>query len=322
MRIEPGVRVHPVAAEVVVAAPLELVRPRARDELDLHRALAGHVGPLRRRRHGDFLDRVQPRVDAGEHPVPRLCIVVLDVHAVERDVDRALRQAVDLRVAEAAGARRDAGNVVHQVERRASGQRNIRNLSGGQGRRHRRLLRLHDFGRAADDNGFSHSAELQLRVDVGGNADADDDVLQDDCLEPFEVHRRGIRAGGNRRDRERAIRAAHRGEQRARRVVLDGDVGTRHDGAGGIGDRPGQGRCRAALRGGDPAADEQQRRRDDHESSQFVLHETLPRMPSRVTSKPCRREPQISRGRAPVWTGRRQRTNRVRGRRREAIGVE
>ena len=93
--VEPGVGVELVVTQVVVAAAGEVVRARARDEADLHGARAGRFRSLRGRAHRHFLDRVEPRADAREEAVGRLQLVVLHAHAVDRDVDRALRQAVD-----------------------------------------------------------------------------------------------------------------------------------------------------------------------------------------------------------------------------------
>ena len=46
-------------------------------------------------RDRDFLDRVERRREAREVAVGRLQVVVLDAHAVEGDIDRALRQTAD-----------------------------------------------------------------------------------------------------------------------------------------------------------------------------------------------------------------------------------
>ena len=97
--VEPGVGVEVVVLQVVVAAAREAVAARARDEADLHRALTGAGRVLRRRADGDFFHRVEPRADAREEAVAGLQVVVLRADAVDRDVDRALRQAVDRRVA-------------------------------------------------------------------------------------------------------------------------------------------------------------------------------------------------------------------------------
>jgi len=65
-------------------------------------------------------------------PVPRLGVIVLDVHAVQGDVDRALREAVHRGVADAARGGRDAGHVGHEVERPAALDRKARNLLGAE----------------------------------------------------------------------------------------------------------------------------------------------------------------------------------------------
>ena len=102
--VEPRVRIELVVLEIVVGAARELVAARARHELDLDRALPGACGILRGRVDGDLFDGVQARADAREEAVSGLQVIVLRAHAVDRDVDRALRQAVDRRVTAAAGA--------------------------------------------------------------------------------------------------------------------------------------------------------------------------------------------------------------------------
>ena len=66
---------------------------------------------------GDLLDRVHHRPDVHEEPFSRGPLV-LDVHAVERDVHRVQRQAVDRRTARVAAPGLDARQADDVVERR------------------------------------------------------------------------------------------------------------------------------------------------------------------------------------------------------------
>ena len=97
--VEIRVRVQRVAAVLVERRPEELVGPRPRRIPNLRRAAAERFGAAGGRDDGDLLDRVDARPDDGKEAVGALQRVVLDVHAVERHVDRALRHAVDARIA-------------------------------------------------------------------------------------------------------------------------------------------------------------------------------------------------------------------------------
>ena len=128
--VEPGVGVELVVLQVVVAAAGELVGARARDEADLNRALAGARRVLGRRVDGDFFDGVETRADAREESVSRLQVIVLRAHAVNRDVDRALREPVDRGIARAARAARraDARQQRHELERAPAAGRDLQDL--------------------------------------------------------------------------------------------------------------------------------------------------------------------------------------------------
>ena len=167
--VEPGVRVQLVVAVVVVAAPVKRVRPHPGDELHLHRALARVGRALRRRRHRHLLHRVEPRADDGEESVGRAQRVVLDVHAVERNVDGAAGQAVDGRLAVAV-RRRHAGQHVDEVHRAATRDRQLRDLIGVDGGRNRRRLRLHDLRRRDHGDLFGDAADVEHGAHAGAGA--------------------------------------------------------------------------------------------------------------------------------------------------------
>ena len=143
--VEPVVRVQIRVAQVMVDAPGLRVRPRARDEVDLHASLARALRFGRGRRDRHFLDRVQMRDDGREEAVAGLVAVVLHVDAIERDVDRALGQAVHRRVA-VCDRRVDARQERDEIKRVARGERQLTDLADDHRRRHRRRLRLDDFG--------------------------------------------------------------------------------------------------------------------------------------------------------------------------------
>src|SRR5204862_7032044 len=126
--VEPGIGVHPVAAQVVIDAAMQFVGSRAGDELDLHAALARHVGRLRGGGDRDLFDGVEAGADAGEHAVPGLGVIVLDVHAVEGDVDGAGGEAVDHGAAGGAVGGGHAGHEGDEVEGGAAGQRQAADL--------------------------------------------------------------------------------------------------------------------------------------------------------------------------------------------------
>ena len=248
VKVEPRVRVEPLAPHVVVRAALEPVRARARDEPHLGCALAAHVGALGRRRHGDFFDRVQARADAGEHAVPRLGVVVLDVHPVEGDVHRTLREAVHRAIAEAAGGGRHAGHVAHQLEGSAADDRQARDLLGAERRSHGRGLGLDDLGRARHHDGLFEGAEREHCLHVGDLGHVGDNVVQDRRLEAHQRHGHAVGAWWHGWDRERTVRPAHGVVDRARRDALDDDVGTGNDGSRCVGHSAGDRGRRPALR--------------------------------------------------------------------------
>ena len=194
---------------VMEHAAVELVRARLGDERDLRRAAAGAFRALRRGRERDLLDRVETRPDDGEEAVGRLQRVVLDVDAVERHVDRALRQAVDDRVARPA-RRRDARQEDDEVRRVAARERQVRDLPRVERRRHRRRLGLDELGVRLHRDLFGQAADLERRADTRRHAGIDDDVVQDDRLEALQRHRHGVGAGDQRRHREHAARRTTR----------------------------------------------------------------------------------------------------------------
>src|SRR5215470_5727744 len=92
--IEPVIGVQRRVAMIFVKAAVELVIALAGDILDLDRALSGALRPRRGRRDSDFLNRVQARIDAAVEAVVGLVEIILDVDAVNGDVQGGLGEAI------------------------------------------------------------------------------------------------------------------------------------------------------------------------------------------------------------------------------------
>ncbi len=163
--VDPGVRVERRMTHVVVERAAVRIGARAGDEADLDRPLAGALGALRRRGQRHLFDRVELWPDHRVEAVPGPVLVVVHVHAVERDVDRLLRQAGDARVAHGAGGV-DAGEQVHRIQRVARRQRDGLELLGHQRRAHGAALRLDQLGSAADFDRLGQRADLERDFDL------------------------------------------------------------------------------------------------------------------------------------------------------------
>ena len=115
----------------------------------------------------DFLYGVEARADAREKAITRFQVVVLRAHAVDRDVDRALRQAVDRGIARPARAARcaDPRQQRDKLESPAAACRNLQDLIGVDRRCHRRRRRLDNLGAAGHDDGFFQSPDGKGHLD-------------------------------------------------------------------------------------------------------------------------------------------------------------
>src|SRR5262249_7811025 len=134
--VEPRVRVQRIVPQVFVGGAVPPVRPRFGDELDLDAALPRRVRGVAGGGHRPLFARVERRRQPRVIAVGSFQVVVLDTHAVERDVDRALRQAVDRRVARRARGV-EAGQRRQRVERVAAGERQAGDLRRREVRRDR-----------------------------------------------------------------------------------------------------------------------------------------------------------------------------------------
>ncbi len=216
--------------QVVVAAAGVVVRARAGDEADLHGPLAGIRRVLRRAADGDFFHRVQTRADTREEAVGRLQLVVLRRDPVDRDVDGALRQAVDRGIA-AAARRVHARQHRDEVERAAAARRQLEDLVGVERRRHRRRLRLDDFRGAVDGDGLLEPTDFQLHANRCRGCRVDHDVIGDGGLEPGEGHGDAVGTGIDRRNGKPALFVRRRGELDAGGGALHDHAGARYHGA-------------------------------------------------------------------------------------------
>src|SRR5262249_46480627 len=97
--VEPVVGIEPWVAVVLVDAAVKIVRSLASDELDRYCAQCSSLSLRRGRGNGDFLHGVEAWGDTREEAVCRFIEVILNVDAIQRDINRAGRQAVDSGVA-------------------------------------------------------------------------------------------------------------------------------------------------------------------------------------------------------------------------------
>ena len=129
--VEPVVRIQSGSAVIPVTTAVILVGTTLGNELDLKRTFAGTFGAGVGSRNSYFTDSVCAWTDVCEETVVGLEQVVLNVYAVERDVERALRQTVYRRLTRSADCRR-AGQCQHQVKCITRGCRDIGDLATGQ----------------------------------------------------------------------------------------------------------------------------------------------------------------------------------------------
>src|SRR5215831_5963879 len=93
--IEPVVRIKAGGSVIVIAASMILVSASLRDELDLEGALAGAFRTGIRSRYGHFTDGVGAGPNVGEKAVIGFQQIVLNVDAVDGDIESAFRQTID-----------------------------------------------------------------------------------------------------------------------------------------------------------------------------------------------------------------------------------
>src|SRR6266540_6250165 len=99
-------------------------------ELDLNCPLATALSAWSGRRHRHLLDRVGLRLNVSKESIAVLQQRILNVHAIQRDVDRVFRKAVDRRCARASDSRR-SGEVNNKVKRVSRCERQVGNLATG-----------------------------------------------------------------------------------------------------------------------------------------------------------------------------------------------
>ena len=225
-------------------AAVEVVGTGAGGEADVRRTLATARSVGRRGAQGDFLDRVDGRVDVAEEAVAALEQVVLRVHAVNGDVERTLGQTVDGRTARIGGSRY-AGLGDHQFDRIAGGKRDLGNLAGLDGAGEGGRFGLENFRSGFDHDALGGGTDFQLDVDGGGNAGVDHDVVNGRLLETRLGH--GHLVGGRRQGGQSPFPATTGGRLvfGADRGIGDGYIGSRNDAALRVCDHARHDACRA-----------------------------------------------------------------------------
>ena len=224
-------------AQILVCGASPRVSAALGHEPNLDGALPGGVGGIAGGGHRHLFDRVEQRAQTRKVAVGRFQVVVLDAHAVERDVDRASGQAADRRAARGAGGV-EAGQRGQRVERVAAGQGEAGDRGAAQVRRDRRRLCLHHQRAVADDvDAFLERADRQRHLHARRHGRIQDHRVQDRGLESHQRDGDRIRAARQPVHREAAIATGNGVGLGAGAVVLDLDVGAGDDGAGAVDDR-------------------------------------------------------------------------------------
>ena len=146
---------------------MELVGTALGGEFDLCRALSAGIGAAGRGGHGQFIERIHRGIDIAEEAIAGLQHVVLRIHAVDGDVQRAARESIHGRAARV-GGRLNAGLGDEQLDGVAGGEGQFEELPAADGAADRRAGGLHDFRAADDFHGFSGLADFQLQFTVPG----------------------------------------------------------------------------------------------------------------------------------------------------------
>ena len=272
--VHPAVRLELVAAVLVEHLPAERVGSALGDELDLHRAFGAGLGAEPRRRDGDFLDRAEPDGREHEHAraaAPEARGVVVD--AVERDVDRAARQPVEVTVA-ASRALRRARHHQREIEDVAAAQRQLRNLLVRHGVRDRGRLGLDHRGPSFDVDLFGHAGHLELDDDLRVSRGLHHDLLQRQRPEPGGGRGQRVRPRLKIRKHEPAVVTALGLIGQARCRVDQHEVGFDDHRAGGVLDDADDLTGGAHLRGRQSGRKRDEKRYE--RSSPEPCHGTLP----------------------------------------------
>ena len=208
--VEIGVGVERLVAVLFEQAAVPGVGAGAGDHLDLHGAFGVAIGAGGGGGDGHLLDGIGAREDGVEEAVAALVGVVLNVDAVERDVQGALRQTVDRRAARHAGsgAARLGDDQLGEV---AAGEGQFVKLAADQGGGDGGALGLQDIGAAGDLDGFGERADFEPGVGGGRNAGIDLHVLDGDGLEAGVTDGDGVERGRQGRQDPQALVVGHEG---------------------------------------------------------------------------------------------------------------
>src|SRR5581483_11004078 len=146
------------------------------DELDLGSAFARALGADAGGGDGDLLDGVGAGHHLGEEAVVGAEHVVLNVNAVEGDVNCAFGKAVDRGGAGGSG-RLGAGLGDDQVQQVAGGDGQLDELAADEGGADGGAGGLNDIGRAGDLDALGEGAHFEPDVDGGGDGGVELDVV-------------------------------------------------------------------------------------------------------------------------------------------------
>src|SRR6185437_307868 len=251
-------------AVLLVEIAVPLVGALAGDELDLHRAFAEAVGAAGGGGDGDLFDGIAAGHDGVEDAVGAFEVVVLDVDAIEGDVDGGLGQAVDQGLADGV-AGLGAGLGGDELGGVAAGEGQIVDLLAFDGGADGGGVGLDDLGAAGDLDGLVGLADGQAHVDGGGDGGINRDVGDGLGLEAGVGGGDGVGAGGDAGDGPEALGVGAGVEALAGGGIDDLDGRAGHGGVAGVGDG-------AAEPGGDRLGDAEDGEEEDRQRTHSTAH--------------------------------------------------
>jgi hypothetical protein len=187
---EKVVGVELVVAEELVERAVEVARSGLGDHVDVGPGRTPELG-RGAGHHAEFFHGVHRRRSAGRVHAEEIVldavereVVVLGALAVDRIKIRAGDGSIRLALGAVARTReeKDEARVVAAIHGEAG------ELGPGDGAAHGRLLRLQERRRVIDFDGGGDVADLQLKVDLDGVGDTDDDARLDPSLEAGLLH--------------------------------------------------------------------------------------------------------------------------------------
>jgi hypothetical protein len=252
-------------------------------ELHLHGAFGARFGRQARRGYGDLLDGAKTNRREGEEARAAAAEALrVVVHAVERDVDGAARQAVVLAVA-CARARGRAGHEQREVQDVAPGERQLRDVlvahRVGNGRRRRFDDRRPPFHLDL----LGEAGDLELHDEIVRAGGLHDDFLDDDRLKPGERGGELIASGLEIGEHESSVGPAFRFGGEAGAEIDQDEIRPGHDRSRRVLDGsdhlPGRARLREDRRRCKEAAGEEGRHECSRAELGFESHHSSDRWP-------------------------------------------